>query len=208
MLFVMFLFFSMAVASDQSAVLFCVPHTLKITDGNILNIIQNCLANNFVRITNTSVINTYVDAYDEAFAAKIASERTDNDLFLSKHEMILAMRDLRIRASRHIHAVESCSAISHRMPSAIVDTYTDEAEMMQQISDLWMHHIQVDLKRCFNILEQVIFKSHKYTAYHLQTLYIKYKHLLQRSEEQHTKEIERLQDMLNARQAIVDQVNT
>jgi hypothetical protein len=208
MLFLVFLFFRLATAADQSAVLFCVPHTLKITDGNVFNIIQDCLTNNFVRLANTSIIDTYVDAYDKAWAAKVASEQTDNDLFLSKHEMTLAMRDLRIRASRHIHAVESCSAISHRMPSAIVDTYTNEAQMMQQISDLWMHHIQVDLKRCFNILKQIIFKSHKYTAYHLQSLYIKYKHLLQDSEQQHVKEIERLQDMLNARQAIVEQVNT
>lgn len=208
MLLLLFLFFRMATASDQSAVLFCVPHTLKITDGNVFNIIQSCLTDNFVRIANTSIIDTYVDAYDKALNAKVISEQTDNDLFLSKHEMILAMRDLRIRASRHIHAVESCASISHRMPSMIVDTYTDEAKMMQQVSDLWMHHIRVDLKRCFNILKQIMTKSHKYTAYHLQTLYIKYKHMLQRSEEDHTKEIQRLQDMLNARQSIVDQVNT
>jgi len=206
----LFLIFSLATASvsDQSAILFCVPHTLKKTDGNVFNIIQSCLSNNFVHIANTSIIDTYVDAYDKAFSAKVASEQTDNELFLSKHEMTITMRDLRIQASRHIHAVESCAAISHRMPSTIVDTYTDDAAMMHQVSDLWMHHIQVDLKRCYNIMKQIVYKSHRYAAYHLQTLYVNYKHLLQDSSERHTTEIERLQDMLNARQVIIDRFNT
>lgn len=208
MLLLLFLFFRVSSGSYSSAVLFCVPHTLKITDGNVFDIVRRCLSDNFVRISNASVVSTYVDVYDKAFAAKLASEQADNTLFLSKHEMIIVMRDLRIQASRHIHAVESCSAISHRMPSTIVDTFTDEAAMMYQVSDLWTHHIQVDLKRCYELMKQIVLKSHQHAAYHLQALNIKYKHLLRHSEEQHTKEVERLQDMLNARQSIVDQLNT
>lgn len=208
MLWLLFLFFNLAVSSETSAVLFCVPHALKITDGNVLSKIDGCLTNNFIRIQNRSVLSTYVDAYDNALEAKLASEKADDDLFLSKHEMTITMRDLRIQASRHIHAVESCSAISHKMPSMIVDLYTDEAQMMFHASDVWMHHIQVDLRRCNQLMKQIVTQSHRHAAHHLQTIYIKHKHLLDESAVKHTEEMERLQLMLDARQVIVDVVNT
>tara|TARA_B100000780_G_C21119261_1_gene453199 strand:- start:2039 stop:2683 length:645 start_codon:yes stop_codon:yes gene_type:complete len=194
---------------ETSAILFCVPHTLKINAVSImLSNIQDCLSNNFIRLQNVSVVSTYVAAYNVALTAKLASEEAVDALFLSKHEMTITMRDLRIQASRHIHAVESCAAISHRMPSIVVDMYTDEAAMMFQVSKLWMHHIQVDLNRCYDLMKQIVTNSHRHAIHHLQTLFIKHKHLLVHSEDQSTKEIETLQDMLDVRQVIVDSVNT
>tara|TARA_B110001450_G_scaffold243496_1_gene254784 strand:+ start:2061 stop:2687 length:627 start_codon:yes stop_codon:yes gene_type:complete len=207
MLFLLFVFFKIVVAEETSAILFCVPQTLKITDSNVFNNIKECLDDNFVRIRNETVINVYVNAYERAWAAKIAAEQADDKLFLSKHEMTISMRDLRIQASRHIHAVESCAAISHRMPSTVVDTFTDEAAMMFQVSDLWMHHIQVDLNRCYELMKKIVTNSHRHAAHHLQTLFIHHRHLLVHSEEKHTEEIHAFQGMLDARQDIIDAVN-
>jgi len=211
MLFLLISFFHMALGTsmtDKTAVLFCVPHQLKLTEDNLLSEIQTCLDDNFIRLNNQTVVATYVDAYDTAVAAKIVSERADDELFLSKHEMTISMRDLRLQAARHIHAIESCASISHRMPSTVVDTYTDEAEMMFQVSDLWMHHIQVDLKRCYKLMKQIVTTSHRHSAHHLQTLFIKHKHLLRNSDEKHTIGVQSLQDMLDARQNVIAAVNT
>jgi hypothetical protein len=210
MLFLLFSFFHVTLGTsmtDTTAILFCVPHALKLTSGNVLSEIQTCLEDNFIRLGNQTVLTTYVEAYDAAVAAKLASERADDELFLSKHEMTISMRDLRLQAARHIHAIESCASISHRMPSTVVDTFTDEAEMMFQVSDVWMHHIQVDLKRCYKLMKKIVTMSHRHSAHHLQTLFIKHKHLLHNSDEKHTREVQRLQDMLDARKNVLAAVN-
>ena len=192
---------------DSTSVMFCVPHTLKsLTRETLFEKIDTCLRENYIRFkqnTTETLFNEYIDSYMDALTGKQASEAADNELFLSRHEFTMTLNNYKIEASRHVHAVEQCSRISHRMPSVIVDAYGNEAEMMFYVSDLWMHHIVVDLARCYKILKDIVVISHRHGGHHIQTLYSRHKNLLLASQKAHDMEITSHANMLSLRDEIV-----
>jgi len=192
---------------DSTSVMFCVPHTLKsMTRETLFEKIDTCLRENYIRFkqnTTETLFNDYIGSYMDALTAKQASELADNELFLSRHEFTMTLNNYKIEASRHVHAVEQCSRISHRMPSVIVDAYGNEAEMMFYVSDLWMHHIVVDLARCYKILKDIVVISHRHGGHHIQTLYSRHNNLLLASQKAHDMEITSHARMLSVRDEIV-----
>tara|TARA_B110001452_G_C15241403_1_gene429844 strand:- start:6679 stop:7314 length:636 start_codon:yes stop_codon:yes gene_type:complete len=192
---------------DSTSVMFCVPHTLKsMTRETLFEKIDTCLRENYIRFkqnTTETLFNDYIGSYMDALTAKQASELADNELFLSRHEFTMTLNNYKIEASRHVHAVEQCSRISHRMPSVIVDAYGNEAEMMFYVSDLWMHHIVVDLARCYKILKDIVVVSHGHGGHHIQTLYSRHKNLLLASQKAHAMEITSHASMLSKRDEII-----
>lgn len=190
---------------DTTSLMFCVPHTLKSMTREVLfEKIDTCLRENYIRVNNTeSIFNEYITSYMDALTSKQESDAADNELFLSRHEFTMTLNNYKIEASRHVHAVEQCSRISHRMPSVIVDAYGDEAEMMFYVSDLWMHHIMVDLGRCYNVLKDIVVISHRHGGHHIQSLYSRHKNLLLASQKAHQMEVANHTNMLSKRDDIV-----
>jgi len=206
-LFLLFFFSAFGEKIDTTSLMFCVPHTLKSMTREVLfEKIDTCLRENYIRFerNNTeSIFNEYVTSYMDALTSKQESDAADNELFLSRHEFTMTLNNYKIEASRHVHAVEQCSRISHRMPSVIVDAYGDEAEMMFYVSDLWMHHIMVDLGRCYNVLKDIVVISHRHGGHHIQSLYSRHKNLLLASQKAHQMEVANHTNMLSKRDDIV-----
>jgi len=200
-----FLVYLFTLVSSQSmedtSLLFCVPHVLEtISRETLENRVKSCFRENYIHLVhNETQLNIYIDGYMSALVAKKTSSDRENELFLSKHEMILTLRNYQIETSRHIHTIEACTAISHKMPSTIVDAYTNEAAMMFEVSELWMHHITADLNRCHNLLITIIIRSHRRTAQHLQYLFIKYRTLLTASNDAYEQENKLYGTMLQER---------
>lgn len=158
--------------TETSTFLFCVPHQLKEWDTvDLTQSVKQCLLDNYVHKAASLSLGKYIAAYQDAWSSKQRAEAADNLLYHNKRELMLYLRDTKLKAANHMHAIQKCAAIGHRMPRVIMDAYTDEAEMMFRVMGVWTHHSRVELEHCGLLLNNIVSKTHHHTVHHILTRY-------------------------------------
>lgn len=192
--------------TETPTVLFCIPHILKEwTNEDLYQTTKTCLVENYIHEANNNLfLDDYVNAYQHAWQSHVAAEEEDNRLYHHKRELMMFLRDTKLKAANHMHAVIKCASVGHRMPKVIMDSYTDEAEMMFRVMDIWTHHSRVDLEHCGLLLSKIVSKTHKHSTMHIITLYHKYTKQLGVVQTARNAASRAYTDMLQERQNIIN----
>ncbi len=206
MWFLLLLFVVARALTETPTLLFCVPHVLKEWDtAELSTTIRQCLVENYIHDANRALfLEDYVSSYQNAWQKKQLSEAQDNLLYHKKRELILFLRDTKLKAANHMHALTKCASVGHRMPNIITDAYTDEAEMMFRVMDIWTHHSRVDLEHCGLLLNNIVSKTHRHSMAHILALFHTYSNQLRSSTVMHTEAAAAYTSMLQERQAIIN----
>lgn len=206
MWWILLLFPACMALTETPTVLFCLPHILKEwSSEDLTTTTKTCLVENYIHEANNNIfLDDYVHAYQHAWQSHKLAEEEDNRLYHHKRELMMFLRDTKLKAANHMHAVIKCASIGHRMPKVIMDAYTDEAKMMFRVMDIWTHHTRVDLEHCGLLLNNIVAKTHRHAAAHILTLFHKYMKQLHVVEDARESATHAYTDMLQERQTIVN----
>ena len=150
--------------SGPTKIMYCIPFKLMAWEReDLLSSTKTCLQDNFVR--NIVNLESWVDAYIAAWRAKEEAEKADSDLFYVRRERMLTLRDTQFRATHHMHAIQKCSSLANKIPTATGDQ--QEMHLMIEASDLWNHHLRQDVQHCVRILRQVVHNEQNHLRHHL-----------------------------------------
>jgi len=192
------------VHTETSTLLFCVPHVLKEWDSEELTrTVHQCLVKNYIHLANR-FLDDYVAAYQNAWQKKQRVDLQDNLLYHNKRELNMFLRDTKLKVANHMHALTNCASVGYRMPTVVTDAYTDEAEMMFRVIDIWTHHSRVDLEHCGLLLNTIVSKTHKHSVTHILTLFHKYSKQLRSVASAGAEATEAYTTMLQERQNIIN----
>jgi len=180
------LFIFLVILSTVSAfegISLCLPNAIVEWEEPLLeHHVHQCLVDNFNwKANNKTIILPFVTSYIKAYQKRQVANYKDNELFYKKRTLIVALRDTQLKVTHHIHAIEACA--SNRMPTMFMDAYSNEANMMNTVTDMWTHHIKQDLKQCHKLLLDIIQRQQLNLRAHLHHSLLKYTKAKEETEE-------------------------
>jgi len=119
--------------------------------------VQDCLLTNF-KWKATTLLSGYVLSYIEAYTRMETVEEKENDLFYNRHALMSALRDTKLKATHHIHALKKCA--ENGMPVTLMDAYSSDDNLMATRIELWSHHVKQDFDECKRVLLDIARHKH------------------------------------------------
>ena len=146
----------------KETIMFCIPTQLESVDYNTLESrIKTCLETNFIHGWNNIDSKTFLDSYIHTFEHKQTTEQLEDSSHHEKEQLILVLRDIQLKTSNNIHAIQQCGSISEKMPISIAST-SETTDIFAEYK-IWQHHSKKDIEHCDRILHYNViqFQKHK-----------------------------------------------
>jgi hypothetical protein len=153
--------------------------------------IHRCLATNYVRGVDKVRLDSFVDAYLNAFTSLQNTNVADDQLYYAKKDLIQELKNVQLKTTHHAHAIIQCAGISKKIPVDIMSSAANEGKYAEIAADVWKHHINQDIIYCKEILLTNIKNHNKHMVDHIHSIYYEYlqniNHLKQVQDEHYTR---------------------
>ena len=144
----------------------------------------------------------------EAIESGKQADIQDDDLFYKKRSFMTALRQTKLKVTHHIHAIHKCANIAHKMPTKLMDAYSNEAEIMRSMAQLWSTHVKQDITQCQHVLEFLVKKKHRNILYELKYAQTNYQDSIQKVEQARQYHQQQINHTFEERKKLISMIHT
>ena len=186
--------------------MFCIPTQLESVDYYTLESrIKTCLETNFIYgWNNLESKQTYLNSYIHTWQQKETTEQLEDSSHHEKEQLMLVLRDIQLKTSNNIHAIQKCGLISEKMPITVASA-SETTDIFAEYK-IWKHHSKKDIQYCDRILHLNVIEFQKHKIQQMKTAQKNYnegfeKIIIARN---HTKLMQ--QQLANIRDIFIDEI--